>query len=149
MTFWFCQKTAALRNYLKTKDSTWHSAFTFRKKQTFLLPKFTFLFISQLGFWLKHIWKRKTKPGPIIQRRTSCLPLKSYKNKIWLTNRNSRRFPHWPLISCKRVDFFLIPTFVQIHIGWGIVSKNSKNITAVSLSINTGSKFQIKRLPLI
>ena len=73
---------------IKKKQKIPHEcfAFTLRKKETFFFyfPNSFFLLISQLGLWLKQIWKRRTKPGSIIQRRTSCLPLKAYKNKFGL-----------------------------------------------------------------
>lgn len=82
----FLTLKAAHKNQKQMKKKKWKiphdCCFHVKKKKIFLLLlKFIFLFISQLGLWLKHIYKKRTKPGPITQR-TSCLPLEAYKNKI-------------------------------------------------------------------
>ena len=86
MTFWFWKQLIRIIKK-KKKDFTLLLCFHIKKKKKIcflLFPNSFFLFISHSGLWLKHIWKRRTKPGPIIRRRTSCLPLKGYKNKFGL-----------------------------------------------------------------
>lgn len=87
-TFWL-SKDSSSWELLKTQASTWLFCFYIEKKQgVFVLfcyfSNSFFLFISQLSIWLKHRWKRRTKPGQIIQIRTCCLLLKAYKNKFGL-----------------------------------------------------------------